>query len=345
MDTNCVCWAKLLWVLRDAIARLLSGLLESLGEAPAQAGKDATSESSEARPRCGPANLGFADDRTQSPEILLHLRVGIGQRPGAVSELCTPRRPITLSPRCVEAWSATSNHCWRPGLAIGAGGGDPLTLTMLSCRARRWSRPTPSLRPHTDASRVSQAYPLTCGSMKAQRLAWTRMEPKASRPAVHRGGFCGLGAFVRDAGDLEALSLLQQLYAALKTLPETETRATSAPWLQRLGLTHSSLRAVLPPPPPQPFHSSRFRGFEGVSTLIARLRSYLASSGSAWDPDVVTSTGRAEGQRGRADSECLLEASRLRLKLLPLMDAPSVRRSCSLCLSGLFVARWSVSVC
>eukprot|EP00439_Symbiodinium_sp_Y106_P082174 s348_g21.t1 len=198
-----------LTVLQPLVQTVSEGLLESLGEAPAQAGKDATSESS---------------------EILLHLRVGIGQRPGAVSELCTPRRPITLGRR-----STDPDHVVLQGTAL------------------------------VSANSKSQA----------QRLAWTRMEPKA-------------------------LSLLQQLYAALKTLPETETRATSAPWLQRLGLTHSSLRAVLPPPP-QPFHSSRFRGFEGVSTLIARLRSYLASSGSAWDPD----------------------ASRLRLKLLPLMDAPS----------------------
>ncbi|CAE7789695.1 yqkD [Symbiodinium necroappetens] len=143
-----------LTVLQPLVQTVSEGLLESLGEAPAcQATRDAS----------------------ESSEILLHLRVGIG----LVGQL----------------------QSLLEGTAL------------------------------VSANSKSQA----------QRLAWTRMEPKA-------------------------LSLLQQLYAALKKLPKT-----SAPWLER------------------------------VATLIARLRSYLASSGSAWDPD----------------------ASRLRLKLLPLMDGLS----------------------
>ena len=56
--------------------------------------------------------------------------------------------------RCVEAWSAICNHCWRPR-PLATPSACLLTpwpaWPLLLCRAQRWSRPTPSLRPRTDA--------------------------------------------------------------------------------------------------------------------------------------------------------------------------------------------------
>lgn len=69
----------------------------------------------------------------------------------------------------------------------------------------------------------------------------------------------------------QALCMLQEIYGFLKGLPSTPWLASLCLWRTISSMTAGSLSAW------------------GVESLISRLRTHLAASGSAWDPDACIS--------------------------------------------------------